>query len=84
MEKGEILERLRKILATHSSTDVSSIDVGKHLKHDLGFDSLDLAEMVYSIETEFGITVADDSTDDIQTVSDTVDYVHRALEAKAR
>lgn len=82
MDKTEILEKLRKILASHSTVDPQSIDLGKHLKHDLGFDSLDLAEMVYSIEEEFGITVSDDSTDSIQSVSDTVDYIHAALAAK--
>ena len=84
MEKSEILERLRKILSAHTKIDTSTITLDKHLKHDLGFDSLDLAEMVYSIEEEFGITVSDDSTDSIERVSDTVDYIHRALVAGAR
>jgi len=83
MEKADILERLRKILSSHSNIDPSTVDLGKHLKHDLGFDSLDLAEMVYAIEEEFGITVSDDSTDSIQSVSDTVDYIEKALAAKA-
>jgi acyl carrier protein len=82
MERAQILEKLRKILVSHSTVDASTIDLAKHLKHDLGFDSLDLAEMVYSIENEFGITVADDSTDSIQTVGDTVSYIETALAAK--
>jgi acyl carrier protein len=82
MEKADILVRLRKILSSHSNVDPSTVDLGKHLKHDLGFDSLDLAEMVYAIEEEFGITVSDDSTDAIQSVQDTVDYIHRSLAAR--
>jgi acyl carrier protein len=82
MDNTDILQKLRKILAAHSTVDPSTIDLGKHLKHDLGFDSLDLAEMVYSIEEEFGITVADDSADDIQSVGDTVAYIEKALAAK--
>ena len=83
MDKADILVRLRKILSTHSNVDPSTVDMGKHLKHDLGFDSLDLAEMVYAIEEEFGITVSDDSTDTIQSVEDTVEYIHRSLATKA-
>ena len=83
MDKADILERLRKILTSHSNIDPAGVDLSKHLKHDLGFDSLDLAEMVYAIEEEFGITVSDDSTDSIQSVQDTVDYIHRTLAAKA-
>lgn len=82
MEQAQILEKLKGILASHSTIDASSIDLSKHLKHDLGFDSLDLAEMVYSIEEEFAISVADDSTDSIQTVGDTVKYIQTALAAK--
>lgn len=83
MEKDQIIEKLKKILASHSTIDAATIDLSKHLKHDLGFDSLDLAEMVYSIENEFGITVEDDSTDSIQTVGDTVSFIEAALAAKA-
>ncbi len=83
MERAQILEKLKTILASHSTIDSATIDLGKHLKHDLGFDSLDLAEMVYSIEEEFGITVSDDSTDSIQTVGDTVGYIETALAAKS-
>ncbi len=84
MEKAEILERLKAILTKHSKIDPSAIQLDKHLKHDLGFDSLDLAELVYAIEEEFGITVSDESTDSIQKVSDTVDFVHKALVDKAK
>ena len=82
MEKAEIFERLKALMAKHSKIDPSTVTLDKHLKHDMGFDSLDLAEMVYAIEEEFGITVSDDSTDSIQKVSDTVDFVHKALVAK--
>ena len=54
----------------------------------LGLDTQVLETLVTErlVELEakrLGITVSDDSTESIQKVSDTVDFVHKALEAKA-
>jgi acyl carrier protein len=46
-----------------------------HLANDLGFDSLDLIEMVMAIEDEFGIEISDEDADKIGTVQQAVDYV---------
>ena len=79
MDKAAIQNQLIKILASHTQTDPSSITPDQHLKYDLGLDSLDVAEMVYEIEEEFGIVIADDSAEKIQKISDTVDYIYEKL-----
>jgi acyl carrier protein len=79
MEKLEIQEKLVQILSKHITIDPSAITADKHLKFDLGLDSLDVAEMVYEIEETFGITISDDSADKIQKISDTVDFIHQKM-----
>ncbi len=79
MEKKEIQEKLVQILSKHITVDPSALTADKHLKFDLGLDSLDVAEMVYEIEETFGITVSDDSGDKIQKISDTVDFIHQKM-----
>ena len=79
MDKMEIQEKLIDILSKHTSIDRASVTPEKHLKFDLGLDSLDVAEMVYEIEETFGITIADDSAEKIQKISDTVDFIHERL-----
>ena len=83
MEKIEIQEKLVQILSKHISVDPSSITGDKHLKFDLGLDSLDVAEMVYEIEEAFGISISDDSGDKIQKISDTVDFIYERLHTEA-
>lgn len=79
MDKIEIQEKVINILSRHTSMDRSTILPEKSLKLDLGLDSLDVAEMVYEIEEAFGISIADESAEKIQRISDTVDYVHQRL-----
>jgi acyl carrier protein len=44
---------------------------------DLGFDSLQLLDMVAELETRFDITIPDDEVPEVRTVADIVDYVMR-------
>ncbi len=79
MDKSEIQEKVIDIIVKHSSIDRSAVTPDKHLKLDLGLDSLDVAEMVYEIEETFGITIADESADKIQRISDTVEFIQDKL-----
>lgn len=84
MEKNDIQEKLIDILSKHTAIDPSAITPDKHLKFDLGLDSLDVAEMVYEIEEVFGISVSDDSADKIQKISDTVDFIYDKMRSAAQ
>ena len=79
MDKAEIQEKVIDIIVKHSSIDRASVTPDKHLKLDLGLDSRDVAEMVYEIEETFGITIADESADKIQRISDTVEFIFGKL-----
>ena len=81
MDRIEIQEKLIEILSKHTSIEKASLSAEKHLKFDLGLDSLDIAEMVYEIEATFGISVADEAAEKIQKISDTVDFIHGRMQA---
>ena len=84
MDRIEIQEKLIEILSKHTSIERASLSPDKHLKFDLGLDSLDVAEMVYEIEATFGISIADDAAEKIQKISDTVDFIHERMQAAAQ
>ena len=49
-----------------------------HLSHfidDLTADSLDLVELIMSMEDEFGVEIADEDAEKILKVSDAIDYI---------
>ena len=49
--------------------------MSSNIEEDLGADSLDLVDIVMSIEDEFEIDVADEDIDGIKTVGDVVRYI---------
>ena len=48
---------------------------------DLGADSLDIVELVMSLEEEFDVEIPDEDAEKIQTIGDAVSYVKERLEA---
>ena len=83
MDKKEIQDKLIDILAKHTQVDAANVNPDQHLKYDLGLDSLDVAEMVYEIEEEFGISISDESAEKIQKISDTVDFIYEQMQGNA-
>jgi acyl carrier protein len=79
MEKMEIQDKIVTILARHTAVDRSAFTPEKDLRLDLGLDSLDVAEIVYEMEETFGISIPDESAARIQTISDTVDFIHEKM-----
>jgi len=48
---------------------------------DLGADSLDIVELVMSLEEEFDIEIPDEDAEKIQTIGDAIDYLKAATDS---
>jgi len=72
-------DRVRKIITDHLGVDEAPDESG--LINDLGADSLNLVEMVMSIEEEFGIEVSDDDMETVVTVADVIKVVRGKIPA---
>jgi acyl carrier protein len=72
MDRKEILGKVVELVSETLEIDEEEIDEGKRFD-DLGADSFDLLELVTAFEDEFGVTMDDDSLEEIQTVGDAVD-----------
>ncbi|MDY6309265.1 MAG: acyl carrier protein [Oribacterium sp.] len=76
-------EKLKAIIAREiSSVKEEDIKPESRFIDDLGMDSLDVAQIVLSIEDEFGIEVPDDAIEHLETVQQAVDAIKQAVEAK--
>lgn len=64
----KLQEIINKILENKNSARISNLDVNSHLRNDIGFDSLDLAELTVRIEREFGVDIFEDGL--VETVGD--------------
>ena len=68
-------KKVIEILAKQLRINESKINASTNITSDLGADSLDLVEILVSLEDEFGITIPDEAIPSIVTVGDLVKYI---------
>ena len=71
-----VFERVRKIIADQLGVDEAEIKPETSFVEDLNADSLDLVELIMSLEEEFGVKISDEDAAKILTVQDAMDYLH--------
>lgn len=75
MPSPEMENRLKKIVAEQLGVDESKIVPSARFTDDLNADSLDLVEMIMSLEEEFGVEIPDEDAEKLLTVQDAIDYI---------
>ena len=68
-------ERLKKIVVEQLGADEDEVKPEASFVDDLNADSLDLVELIMSLEEEFGTEISDEDAEKIRTVQDAVDYI---------
>ena len=63
-----VLEKVKAILAEQFDVEEDKVTADTDLQEDLGADSLDVVDLLMSIEDEFGVEVPDDEIENIKTV----------------
>jgi acyl carrier protein len=68
-------DRLKKIVVEQLGVDEEEVKPESSFVDDLNADSLDLVELIMSLEEEFGAEISDEDAERIRTVQDAVDYI---------
>jgi acyl carrier protein len=68
--------RLRKIIADQLGVSEDEVVPDASFIDDLNADSLEMVDLIISLEEEFGIQVSDEDAEKIKTVKDALDYLH--------
>jgi acyl carrier protein len=76
-----VFERLKKIVVEQLGVDENEVIPSARFINDLGADSLDLVELIMSIEEGFStpsqkVTIPDEDAEKIITVQDAIDYLN--------
>ena len=74
-----IFDKVRSILAEQLDIDEDSITLDSAIIDDLGADSLDIVDLVMSLEDEFETEVPDEAIEDIKTVRDLVHFIEENI-----
>jgi acyl carrier protein len=72
-------EKVRAILASQLDVDEDKIHSDTNIAEELGADSLDLVELMMSIEEEFDLTIEEDKVQGFKTVADVAAYIDDML-----
>jgi acyl carrier protein len=79
MTREEIFEQVKVILVDTLSVDEDKVTMDARFQEDLETDSLDLVELVMTMEEKFGIKITDEEAAEIKTVGDAVDFVQTRI-----
>lgn len=72
-----MFEQVRDILAKQFEIDPETITMDTNLIDDIGADSLDVVELIMSIEDTYGVAISDEDAAGLFTVRKIVEYVEK-------
>ncbi len=70
-----VFEKIREILCQQLDIEEDTVTMESSIIDDLGADSLDVVDLLMTMEDEFDIEVPDEDVEKMKTVGDLVKYV---------
>jgi acyl carrier protein len=72
-----VFEKVRSILCQQLDVEEDQVSMESNIVEDLNADSLDLVDLLMSLEDEFDVEVPDEMVENIKTVGDLVRYIEK-------
>ncbi len=72
-------EKFKSIIAEQLGVELEQVTPDANFVDDLNADSLDLVELIMAFEEEYGLEIADEDAEKVQTVGQAWDYVQEKL-----
>ncbi len=76
-----VFEKVRAILMEQLDLEEDQITQDSSIAEDLGADSLDIVDLVMSLEDEFDTEIPDEAIENLKTVGDVVKFIEENLMA---
>lgn len=70
-----VFNEVAEILVDQLDVEKDKVTMEASIIDDLGADSLDVVDLIMSLEEEFGIEIPDDQVENMKTVGDIVKYI---------
>jgi acyl carrier protein len=75
-----VFDKIKSIIVEQLDADEADVTMEANIQDDLGADSLDVVDLVMSIEENFDIEIPDEDVENIKTVGDIVKYIESKTE----
>lgn len=76
-DKANTIDKVKDIIAKQLSVKPEEIKNDSNIAEELGADSLDLVEILMSLEDEFGISIPDEAIPQIKTINNVVAFIEK-------
>ena len=74
-----VIDKVKKILSEQFDVELSDLTENTNIEEDLGADSVEVIDLLMSLEDEFDVEIPDEAIDEIRTVGDLVAYLEEHL-----
>lgn len=75
MSSEEIFEQIRGIIADQLGLEETQITLDSDFIDDLNADSLDIVDLIVTLENEYDLSIPDEEAQRLRTVEDAVDFI---------
>ncbi|CDA73101.1 acyl carrier protein [Ruminococcus sp. CAG:579] len=73
-----VFDKIRDIIVDQLDASADDVTAEASIIDDLGADSLDVVDLISSVEDEFDVEIPDEEVENIKTVGDIVSYIESA------
>lgn len=75
-----VFDKIKDIIVEQLDVEEDAVTMEASISEDLGADSLDVVDLVMSIEESFDVEIPDEEVENIKTVGDIVKYIENKVE----
>ncbi|MFI4847022.1 MAG: acyl carrier protein [Candidatus Makana argininalis] len=76
---NKIEDKIKKIISKQFGVKKKNIENKTSLINDLGADSLDIIELIMSIEENFNIEITDDESEKLNTIKEFINFIKKKI-----
>ncbi len=70
-----MFEKIAQMISDYLKIDVNTITMESHVIKDLGFNSIDVVDLICKLEDTFGVEISDRDASKFQRVKDVVAFL---------
>lgn len=77
-----VFDKIKELIVEQLGVEEDVVTPEANIQDDLGADSLDVVDLIQTIEDEYDLSIPDEAVEDIKTVNDIVNYVEKNTDAE--
>lgn len=77
-----VFDKVKELIVDQLGVEEEEVTAEANIQDDLGADSLDIVDLIQTIEDEYDLSIPDDAVESIKTVGDIVSYIESNTDAE--